>query len=242
MCTVSFIPAAGRIFLAHSRDEKSSRGKAILPREYTINGCRLVFPRDGDAGGSWIACNEYGNAAVLLNGAFTKHLYSPPYSRSRGLVLLDIAAAADLLDAYRQLDLTGIEPFTVICLNNHLLHECRWDGMHKNIHQLDAAEPHTWSSVTLYNEAVMAKRKDWFTAWQLAHPAPSLADITQYHLTAGDGDPENDLRMNRQGAMLTVSITAMEISAAQLHMVYHDLSAGTQSSSSLMFNKVGVLQ
>jgi Transport and Golgi organisation 2 len=242
MCTVSFIPAGDWIFLTHNRDEKSSRSSALAPREHSINGCRLIFPRDSAAGGSWIACNEYGHAAVLLNGAFTKHRHEPPYSRSRGLAFLEIVAAANLLQAYRQADLQGVEPFTVICWSHQQLHECRWDGHYKHVQELDAVKAHTWSSVTLYDEENIAKRAGWFTAWQEQHPLPNMEDIIAYHLHAGEGDPENDLRMNRQGNMLTVSITALELSKEQVSMVYLDLSAGTRQSSLFTFTKAGVLQ
>src|ERR1700710_3142568 len=98
MCTVTFIPQGNRVFIAHNRDEKRSRGKALSPREYNINGHTLLFPRDSAAGGSWIAINKNGSAAVLLNGAFSKHAPPPFYRKSRGIVFLDVMASGDLLD------------------------------------------------------------------------------------------------------------------------------------------------
>ena len=71
MCTVTFIPGKDRYFITSNRDEKMLRKPAIAPQPYVINGNTLVYPRDADAGGTWIAMNENGNAAVLLNGAFT---------------------------------------------------------------------------------------------------------------------------------------------------------------------------
>src|SRR5437773_862042 len=99
MCTVTFIPQGDTAFITHNRDEKSSRAKAIAPKQYIINGYALLFPRDSAAGGTWIAVNESGAAAVLLNGGFVKHPYRPPYRKSRGLVFLDIIAAGDTLTA-----------------------------------------------------------------------------------------------------------------------------------------------
>ena len=128
MCTVTFIPMNNKIFITHNRDEKSSRSKAIPPKQYTLNGYTLLFPRDSTAGGSWIASNKNGGAAVLLNGAFEKHQHQPPYRKSRGLAFLDIIAANDLYLSYQQTDLTGIEPFTVILWANNKLYECRWNG------------------------------------------------------------------------------------------------------------------
>jgi hypothetical protein len=36
---------------------------------------RITYPKDADAGGTWIAKHENGNAVVLLNGGF-KNTYS----------------------------------------------------------------------------------------------------------------------------------------------------------------------
>jgi Transport and Golgi organisation 2 len=242
MCTVSFIPAGDKVFITHNRDEKSSRTKALPPKEYTINGYTLLFPRDSAAGGSWIACSNTGAAAVLLNGGFTKHLHQPPYRKSRGLAFLDIVASGDLIGAYHKTDLGSIEPFTMILWDKSLLFECRWDGETKHITTANAHLPHTWSSVTLYDAAIIARRKTWFDKWLQLSPAPSMEAIIQYHLSAGDGDTQNDLRMNRDGKMLTVSVTAMEISYNKSIMQYIDLQDNTRSTHSFNFTKAAALQ
>src|SRR5437763_16657004 len=123
MCTVTFVPVNNKVFITHSRDEKLVREKAIAPEVSVVKGSRLLFPKDGKAGGSWIGMNENGNVAILLNGAFIKHMAQPPYRRSRGLVLLDILAADDMVFFYQSLDLAGIEPFTIILWNYALLFE-----------------------------------------------------------------------------------------------------------------------
>jgi Transport and Golgi organisation 2 len=242
MCTVSFIPAGNRVFITHNRDEKSSRGKAIPPKQYTIDGFTLLFPRDSNAGGTWIACSDTGQAAVLLNGAFAKHLHLPPYRKSRGLAFLDIVASANLLEGYHKAVLANIEPFTIILWTASRLIECRWDGQQKHIHIPDAGLPHTWSSATLYDDISINKRKKWFENWQQDCPNPSMEEIIQFHLHAGEGDIQNDLRMNRNGQLLTVSVTAMEIAADKSSMHYIDLQDNTRSTQHLNFTKAAALQ
>jgi uncharacterized protein with NRDE domain len=241
MCTVSFIPQHNKIFIAHNRDEKSSRTKAVAPAPYTVNGHTLLFPRDSTAGGSWIACNKNGGAAILLNGAFEKHAHLPPYKKSRGLAFLDIVAASDLYLSYGKVDLTGIEPFTIIIWSNNNLYECRWDGAQKHISKQDAALSHIWSSVTLYDEAVISKRNSWFHNWLKKQPAPSIDDIIQFHLSAGDGDANNDLRMNRDGKLLTVSVTAIEINEDKSIIKYLDLQDNTDVTQELIFTKAAAI-
>jgi len=242
MCTVTFVPLNDKVFITHNRDEKSSRSIAMPPAKYTVNGYTLLFPRDTAAGGTWIAINNNGAAAVLLNGAFTNHVQQLPYRKSRGLVLLDIVAAADPQLSFEKTDLNGIEPFTIVLWQQQQLFECRWDGMHKHVNRLPANLPHTWSSATLYNQAVLNKRKTWFQQWQQTHTMPTMEDIVQHHMNAGDGDAHNDLRMNRQGQMLTVSITSMELSEDKSMMQYTDLCNNTRTLQEFNFTKAGTLQ
>jgi hypothetical protein len=241
MCTVTCTPAGDRLLIVHSRDEKSIRPKAIKPREYCVSGHDLLFPRDTLAGGTWMAVNRNGAAAVLLNGAFEKHLPQPSYRKSRGLVLLDIIASGDIYNSWRHIDLRNIEPFTVVLWNKGLLYEGRWDGRQKHTMKLDASTAHTWSSVTLYTQAVIGRREQWFACWRQQHPQPSLQDIVTYHLSGGDGDLHNDLRMNREERMLTVSITATELCADRCRLQYLDLQDNTSYEHDFSLTNLALL-
>jgi len=223
MCTVTFIPAGDRVFITHNRDEKRLRPPALAPAVHHVHGHTLLFPRDAQAGGSWIAANANGEAAVLLNGAFIKHETQPPYRKSRGLVLVDIMASDDGALSWQQADLSGIEPFTMILWSKGRLYEGRWDGRRKYTAEPDAAQAHIWSSVTLYEEAVQHRRRQWFARWRQQCPQPEPADILQYHLQGGEGDTRNDLRMNRNDVLLTVSITGMTLLPGECRMQYMDL-------------------
>ena len=233
MCTVSFIPVQGKVFITHNRDEKIARPKALYPKEYIIGGHKLLFPRDTAAGGSWFAVNQNGSAAVLLNGGFTKHTVRAAYRKSRGLVFLDIIASDHLLSAYQKADLSNIEPFTIILWNEENLFECRWDGARKYIKELENTSTHIWSSVTLYEPEVISRRQLWFEKWLAQNPGPSLDDIIQFHLSGGDGDSQNDLRMNREDQMLTVSVTGLEITHDQAMMKYLDLRDNSNDTFNL---------
>src|SRR3954469_25167844 len=114
MCTVTYIRAGEKKFITSNRDEKKIRKKASPPQSYFLDDIRLVYPKDGEAEGSWIALNENGNLAVLLNGGFKKHVSEPPYRKSRGLVFLDIIKHTSPAKYFLDVDLFKIEPFTII--------------------------------------------------------------------------------------------------------------------------------
>jgi hypothetical protein len=235
MCTVTFIPVNNRCFITSSRDEKAVRPKAIAPEVYSDSNATLLYPKDAAANGTWIAMKQSGNAAVLLNGAFVKHEPEPPYRKSRGLIFLDIIAGAEPMDWFAEINLYRIEPFTVVMLQQGRLLECRWDGIKKHYRQLNEKQPYIWSSATLYPDDVISKRKQWFSQWLALHPQPSQEDIFSFHQFAGDGDIYNDVLMNRDGNMLTVSITGIEINAGKGVMNYMDLQEGTSTSKELIF-------
>ena len=223
MCTVTFIPAKDKYYITSNRDEKSLRRQALAPKSYIHNNRTIIYPKDAEAGGSWIAMHDNGNAAVLLNGAFVKHVSLPPYNKSRGLVFLELIATDMPLRKFLNTDFNNIEPFTLIVFNNGNLYECRWDGSKKYCTQIDAATPNIWSSATLYNETVVKKREQWFAKWLNKNPNPSQQDILHFHQFAGDGDTQNDLRMNRNSIMLTVSVTGLELTKQKGTMHYVDL-------------------
>jgi len=223
MCTVTFIPSGDKIYITSNRDEKSWRRQALPPRFYIHNQVQLLYPRDEDAGGSWIAVNENGNAAVLLNGAFVKHTPSSSYRKSRGLIFLDIIKSYKPLKYFSAIDLTSIEPFTIIIVEATNLFECRWDGHKKYCRQRETAEAHIWSSATLYNKQVRGKREQRFAAWLIEHKEPEQDNILSFHRFSGDGNKETDLLMSRGGEIYTVSITSVELNNANAIMQYHDL-------------------
>lgn len=237
MCTVTFIPAGDRCYLTSNRDERSRRSAALLPAAYSFPSGNILFPRDGDAGGTWIAAHENGNAIIFLNGAFLAHTPQPPYRKSRGLVLLDLIDSPSPWNSFLAIQLNNIEPFTAILWEQQRLFECRWDGEQKHYKELNPGRPHIWSSVTLYDEAVVKKRKQWFSNWLQRQAQPTAEAILGFHQFTGDGDKRNDLLMNRDGQVFTVSVTQMILTGHSTTMHYLDLKNNEIFARELAFDK-----
>lgn len=237
MCTVTFIRSADKIYITSNRDEKHWRSSAFPPTLYPYSSGKLLFPKDGDAGGTWIAAHENGNAIVFLNGGFVCHQPTPPYRKSRGLVLLDLLDSANPVLSFSLWNLQQIEPFTAVIWNREQLFECRWDSAKKHVTELNDSEPHIWSSATLYDETVVAKRKSWFTEWLQQHAAPASGDLLHFHQFTGDGDAQNDLLMNRNGHVFTVSVTQLILTGEHTHMHYLDLQQNKTFTQQLTIEK-----
>jgi uncharacterized protein with NRDE domain len=235
MCTVSFIPVGNKYYITSNRDEKLTRKKALQPKLYQHKGVNLLFPKDADAGGTWIVAKENGDAAVLLNGAFISHVADPPYRRSRGLVLLDLFAEERPSIAFTKMNLDDIEPFTVIIIENKSLFEFRWDGNEKYGKQLSKLQPYLWSSATLYDGLTVKKREKWFENFLEKNIMPSQSTIIDFHRFTGDGDAANDLLMSREGLYNTVSITSIELNGIKTRMYYLDLKENENFTEELIY-------
>lgn len=237
MCTVTFIRSADKIYITSNRDEKQGRSSAIPPALYPFSSGKLLFPKDGDAGGTWIAAHENGNAIVFLNGGFVRHQPMPPYRKSRGLVLLDLLDSGNPVLGFRLVNLQQIEPFTAVMWHAGQLYESRWDGAKKHVTRLNALKPHIWSSATLYEEPVVEKRKNWFREWLQQHTEPAPADLLHFHQFTGDGDAHNDLLMNRNGQVFTVSVTQLVLTDEHTRMHYLDLKNNRTFMQQLIVEK-----
>jgi uncharacterized protein with NRDE domain len=235
MCTVTFIPVKDKIFITSNRDEKKSRKKAIPPAIYNYQGVKLIFPKDAEAGGTWIAMKENGHAGVLLNGAFISHVAEPPYRKSRGLIFLDIFSTDRPSAEFLKTNLESIEPFTFVLLEENSLYEFRWDGNERYCKQLPSHRPHIWSSATLYDGLVVKKREQWFASFLNNNPTPTQLDILNFHRFTGDGDNNNDLLMNRNNGLSTVSISGMLLTSDRGSMKYLDMKSNTSAEKKIEF-------
>ena len=223
MCTASYLPYANNGFiLTHSRDEKAIRPTARAPRTMTIGGQAVTFPQDPQGMGTWIAVSQQ-RTVCLLNGAFMAHQPAPPYKHSRGLVALHSFNYETVEEFVNHYDFAGIEPFTLLLAEDGELTELRWNGQRLTVSEKDPHQPHIWSSVTLYPAEIIQKRESWFRKWQGQIPYWSPNAIRAFHLSAGEGDSANALRMNRQNQYLTVSLTQITREDDQTELRYEDL-------------------
>ncbi|MDB5284433.1 MAG: hypothetical protein JWO06_3508, partial [Bacteroidota bacterium] len=224
-----YLPLKEGFLITSNRDERLLRKAAGKPELARTSTTQLLFPRDGEAGGTWIATSENGRTVCLLNGAFLPHRHQPPYRKSRGLVVLEFFDANTIFDFNERYDLSGIEPFTILVAENKKLYELRWDGAQKHFKTLDENKPHIRCSVTLYTPEVIAMREEWFANWLKSHDKYLVEEILQFHLFAGEGDKATQVRMSRAGIVQTVSITCVETGTDVHRMYYSPIQEGQEN-------------
>ncbi|RDI58471.1 NRDE family protein [Flavobacterium glaciei] len=234
MCTVSFVAKNDTIIITSNRDEKTGRPSAIPPRNYTINGKNLIFPKDSKAGGTWFVANDEGAILVLLNGADEKHKVQLPYRKSRGLIVLDLISSLSPKDFWTEIDLDNIEPFTLVLFQNNALFQLRWNGNKKETTPLDIHQNHIWSSSTLYSLSIREKRAEWFHTFMEGNSEISESKMHDFHRYTEEENDENGLVINRNNEMKTLSITQAVIKKNNVTILHYDLIANQDFSTSFI--------
>lgn len=222
MCTVTYIPQGLGYYLTSNRDEHFKRPPAVLPEKNQYKEEGIWYPKDGGAGGSWIALKQDGTSAVLLNGAFEKHIKLPSYKLSRGLIFLSIIKQQDLLSGFMNENLEEIEPFTLILKTQLGLYECIWDGKQKYQQEKDPTTAHIWSSCTLYHKEVRNKREAYFQNWLKLKSPINSSLIAALHQSKPFADDSENFMMKRLDGISTVSITSFKVDSGLVEINYLD--------------------
>ena len=231
MCTVSFLALEDGFILSSNRDESPKRGKALDPQEYQVKDHLLFFPKDPEAHGSWICTSEF-RTICLLNGGFEKHDRTPPYRKSRGIVVLDSFDYPNIQEFYTSYDFTDIEPFTLIFVDHNgsiSLSKLIWDGKKVYKEDLDHKTNHIWASSTLYNERMRTNRMTWFNEWLKDQNEFNVQSIMDFHYKAGNGDPHENLLLDRP-LVKTLSITSIEYNDELHELNYFDVFENSKKS------------
>lgn len=226
MCVLTYIPTSkNSYFLTNNRDEATVRTKAMPPKRYWLNNTQVFFPKDPQSGGTWIATSD-NFTICLLNGASEKHTPQPPYRQSRGRIIIDFFQYKNTLEFVGNYDFSGIENFTLIIIENSNslnISELRWNGVILSEKNIDATQAHIWSSSTLYSPEVVQNREQWFDDFLRKNPSLTQEEILDFHKNGGNGDPENDLNMNRNDELKTQCIMQIVQQNHHRSFSFHDL-------------------
>jgi uncharacterized protein with NRDE domain len=225
MCTVTFFPIANGFILTSNRDEKKHR-PTLPPQSYLINGETLIFPKDEEAGGTWIVTNKKNRTVCLLNGAFENHIKQAHHTKSRGLIVLESFQHTSFSVFVSAVELANVEPFTLLLIDNGSklkFIELRWDGNEKHITEIDTKEPKIWSSATLYSQPIRAQREVWFKEVLQSKNQLTEKDLLNFHLSKHDNGSVNDLIMERDNELQTISVSQVVDSKEGKRFYYIDL-------------------
>lgn len=219
MCTASWRHAADGFELHFNRDESVRRGRARPPEPLEVEGVRALAPIDADAGGTWLGVNEHGLAVALLNAWDLRD--DPREPRSRGLLVRDLLAAADVRGAVARLareDLARYRGFTLLFLAPGGAAGVRhWDG--RALGELPPERP--LASSSLDGGRARNERRALFARLAGDGPEPSREALERFHASH---EPERgpwSPCMHRLEAA-TVSASQVRVDARAVGLRYAD--------------------
>lgn len=207
--------------LFFNRDEQLSRRRAELPTIQKSETVEYISPTDSDAGGTWIAVNQYGITVCLLNHYQFEQISTYKKWISRGEIVRSFAITTDLKSAEQQFDNLGLDDYRAFRMfiidsqgNNRLF---IWDGHSARI-ECNVTTPKSSSSVDSKN--VKKKRKDLFRDLNLIESKDAKKFIA-YHASHLPSRSKDSVCMHRDDAK-TVSLSHINVTDSGIEFSYAD--------------------
>lgn len=229
MCTLSIVPygpdAREHCRLVFNRDERRTRGLALPPAWHDAGPRRAVFPRDADAGGTWVGLNDCGLVAMLLNrtdDASRASLSSRADYQSRGAIVPQVLAARDLAGALslaRRLSRGRFRPFRLVLLRGRgvVVISASLRDFDETCSELTV--PLMLTSSSLGDALVEQPRRRLFIRMMRTPRSERLRAQSRFHASRWPRRPELGVLMSRPDAR-TVSRTVCDVGSDAWAMTY----------------------
>ncbi len=227
MCSLSYIPQGNGFILSHNRDELPQRKSSSNLERLSVAQREIVFPKDLQAGGTWMGADNRGLSACILNGGSVSYLRQVPYRASRGSVIPHLLETGNIEDFKKKWSSEGIEPFTLIIAQGKDLWQFIHDPGQDSWTHLDPDQAHFWSSTKLYHPEIRAARAKRFNNWLESYPMTSAESISEFHLSEQQGELKGGLVLPEHFPLSTVSFCQFQSSPGKQRFQYEYLLKGS---------------
>ena len=137
--------------------------------------------------------------------------------------VLDLIISNAIVSTWETIDLTDIEPFTLLVLENKQPFQLQWSGDDKSTIELEVNQTYIWSSSTLYTPEIQQQRAEWFTQYMNDNKEISAEKMRFFHKNTEIKDSKNGLIINRDNLYKTLSVTQTVISENSISVDHSDL-------------------
>jgi len=216
--------ARGRVIrMACNRDERHTRPAALPPEVRQIGSRRVILPIDPASGGTWVAVNDAGLAATVLNvNLGPERAANAGQRRSRGTLIPPLMGCASVVEADRvcaAIDPREYAAFRLILVDRTRVAHFRSDGesIDRACAPLDDL-PRLYTSSGLGDALVEGPRRALFETMFSSHDPPAAAQDA-FHRHAWPDRRHLSVCMDRADAR-TVSHTVVEIRPDGVRMTY----------------------
>jgi hypothetical protein len=226
---------SGQLDVWVNRDEKRNRLPGQPPRILRTQwGTLHLAPGDTDRGGTWVAVNEHGLVACLLN-YYQAEYATPVRGTTRGELPLRVMDATRLAEVEFLLTdelATRYKAFLLVVLDaDGRGREFRWDGLKFQRHDIGTdALPVTTSSYE--TTAVTAHRRGlWQAMLGECGGKPGVDEHERFHLRDEPGRTAFGVCMRRPDAQ-SVSFTRVSVGPETIRVRYQPLMDAMPGPSS----------
>ncbi len=208
--------------LFFNRDEKRARKPAEPPEERRVGSVRVLAPRDGEAGGSWISVNEHGLTLALLNGYRPADAATAPACgrwTSRGELVMDLSdsrSAAAVEQRLRSRDLASFRSFHLAAIDAGSARLASW--IDRRLECVDDFSAPLISSSFEYEPVAESRRRIYHELIDEVRDAKVEAALAYHRNHRPERGPFSAC-MHRADAR-TVSFTWVSVGAERVSMRY----------------------
>lgn len=217
MCTLTARFRADGFELTMNRDELLERGEAGL-QQLGEGAAATLFPRDSQAGGTWVGVNAQGVVLCLLNRYDGHYRADCP---SRGELIpagLTQGTEHSVLQWLNELDPSPYNPFSLVLISSRGVRRLLWDGENA---QRDEPASNPWFFMTSSGERfeqVEATRRQQFDRWH-DEGQPLLGPFPAAHLHCDPDDPGSSILVERSYAH-SKSVVNIDVRRQQVKLHY----------------------
>ena len=217
MCTLTVSIEGGAYSLTMNRDELLERGESGL-HQYGAGDKAILYPRDAQAGGTWVGVNARGVTLCLLNRYDGHYRVDCP---SRGELIPEGLRHGDEHGVRRwlnALDPAPYNPFSLVLISQSGVSRLLWDGQRAIRDQPEAAP---WFFMTSSGERfgeVEATRRQQFDRWRQSGQ-PFIGAFPAAHLNCDPADPGSSILVERSYAH-SKSVVRIDVGQQELKLHY----------------------
>ncbi len=228
MCTVSIIRVDSGLRMVANRDEERTRPPALPPTRRDAGARGILAPIDPRAGGTWIAVNDAGLAATVLNG-------NPPGGPdrregllSRGLLVPLVMTRDSVESALREaerVDVSRFPPFRLLIVDEGMIADVRGDGRGLAVEVSRGWDgPVMFASSGLGDHLVQGPRAELFAVMVTARAEIGAGEEAQreFHAHRWADRAHLSVNMTRADAR-TVSRTVVDVAPDRVSMRYAEV-------------------
>ncbi|MEE1674673.1 NRDE family protein [Agarivorans aestuarii] len=218
MCTVSVLKLGQQTVVTMNRDEARHRHEAGI-KQQTHGDTQLLYPVDGQAGGTWFGFNNHGLVLALLN-----RYQDPQHSGapSRGKIIPQALALGSYQAVEQHLaeqNYQHFNPFDLLLVSAKHCQHFSWSGKHLSQQPLNDKAIQL-SSSALNTQQVLASRKLRFQQWLAQQPSSAERVLSDIHLQQCQENRSHSVLMDRDEAH-SKSICQVRLSSQHSEFDYY---------------------